>query len=93
VSVEEERVRARALLEATHSFPCDYPLTVIARSDEHVTGAIVEALMGMAVQHTTRASSGGKYLSHRFEVRAASADDVLALYARVRTVAGVVTII
>jgi putative lipoic acid-binding regulatory protein len=94
VSVQDEQARAhaRALLEATHTFPCDYSLRVIAENQDPVTRAIVEAVGG-TVRYTTQASSGGKYLSHRVEVRVASANDVLELYARVRAVAGVVTIL
>lgn len=87
--------RSKALLEATHQFPCAYSLTVIAFNSETVTvalkGAVAEGRE--SIEHQLRESSGGKYLSHRFSVPVAGADAVLELYALVRSVEGVVTIL
>ena len=87
--------RAKSLLEATHEFPCAYSLTVIAFNSETVTVALksVVAVGRESIEHQLRESSGGKYLSHRFSVPVAGADAVLELYALVRSVEGVVTIL
>jgi uncharacterized protein len=96
----EAKARARALLEATHAFPCEYFLMVIARSDESITERLVAAVN----QATTRAldatssdvilrpSAGGKYVSHRFSVQVEHAGEVLRLYEIVKGVEGVVTV-
>jgi putative lipoic acid-binding regulatory protein len=90
----EAEARARALLEATHQFPCDYALTVIAFNSETVTMALktVVASGRESVDHQVRESRAGKYLSHRFSVTVEGASAVLELYALVRAVEGVVTI-
>ena len=90
------RARALALLEATHQFPCAYELTVIAFNTEITTAALRGAVVvdgGDPVSHQMVESKAGKYLSHRFSVRVAGATDVLEIYARVRQVEGVVTIL
>jgi len=89
------RARALALLEATHQFPCAYELTVIAFNEETTTVALRGAVVvdGDPVSHQMVESKAGKYLSHRFSVRVAAAADVLEIYARVRQVEGVVTIL
>ncbi len=94
-----ERQRALALLEATHVFPVEYSISIIAVNTEAVavdvrvaveTG-LVEALPADA--YDLQPSKGGRYLSHRFRVPCQTAVDVLELYARVRMVTGVVTIL
>ena len=87
--------RAKALLEATHQFPCDYALTVIAFNSETVTIALKNAVATgrERLEHQTRESSGGKYLSHRFSVSVTEASAVLELYSVVRAIEGVVTIL
>jgi putative lipoic acid-binding regulatory protein len=98
VSDDEESARAIALLEANHQFPTDYALSVIAHSGDQITALIIQAAFeGDAAPapeaHTTRPSSGGKYLSHRLTIHCADAQQVLRVYARLRTVEGVVTIL
>jgi putative lipoic acid-binding regulatory protein len=96
VSEEEEaRARSLALLEATHQFPCDYTLTVIAFNDHPITSAVKAAVTEGGVDHSHQAieSKAGKYLSHRFAVKVTDASHVLAIYARVRSVDGVVTVL
>ncbi len=90
----DDPTRFRELLTATHVFPGSFPLSVITVNDD----AAVEALRA-AIGDTppdgwiTRQSSRGRYTSHRVLVHCESADDVLALYARVRLVRGVVTVL
>ena len=96
---EQDRARALALLQATHKFPVEYHISVIAVGTEEVrlnVRAAVEAGPHGAISddaYTCVPSSGGKYASHRFRVTCDSAEDVLELYARVRAVTGVITLL
>jgi putative lipoic acid-binding regulatory protein len=94
-SPEEDRARALALLEATHEFPCHYTLTVIAFNADPVTSAVKTAVTDGVADHSHQAieSKAGKYLSHRFAVKVNDASHVLEIYARIRSVDGVVTIL
>lgn len=97
--VDDDEKRAIDLLEANHTFPGDFSITVIALNSETVTAALLESVQeGFAAPledtaREIRSSSGGKYLSHRLRVPCASAADVIRLYARIRRVEGVVTML
>jgi putative lipoic acid-binding regulatory protein len=98
VSAEEERARAIALLEANHEFPTEYAFSVIARNADEVAALVLEAAFEVDAErppgaHETRPSSGGKYVSHRLTVRVVDAEHVLRIYARLRAVDGVMTIL
>lgn len=96
---DEERARARALLEATHRFPVEYHLSVIALATEEVVTALraaVDAGPGGPIppeSYSNVPSAGGKYISHRFRIMCGSAEEVLDLYARIRAVPGVITML
>lgn len=96
---EEARQRALALLEATHQFPCAYSVTVIAFNQETVTEAVRLAAYhpqsedDESAEYWSQESSAGKYRSHRIAVNVPDAASVLALYARLRAVEGVVTLL
>jgi putative lipoic acid-binding regulatory protein len=95
----EARRRAIELLEANHVFPDDISVSVIARNEEEVAARIlaaVDAVLGEPVAasaHERHPSSQGKYVSHRLNVRCASAEAVLDLFARLRAVDGVITVL
>ncbi len=97
--MDDERGRALALLEATHKFPVVYEMTVITFSRPEVFSALEAAVAtGLAAplgeaDHQMIPSRAGKYTSHRFRVPCAAAEDVLSLYARVKAVEGVVTLL
>ena len=97
--MNDDEKRSLDLLEANHSFPGEFPLTVIALNSEEVTIALVRSVEeGLPAPlpldaRETRLSSGGKYVSHRLRVPCAAAVDVIRLYARVRAVSGVVTVL
>ena len=90
---QDGRQRAIELLEANHTFPGDYRFQVIALGTEAVSAAVLAAAGVGPEADDTRASSAGKYLSHRVTVHVASAVEVLDLYARLRAVEGVVTVL
>jgi putative lipoic acid-binding regulatory protein len=99
MSTTEERARAIALLEANHAFPTDYALSVIARNADEVAARVVAAAFEDEVaerpagKHETLPSSGGKYVSHRLTIRCEDAEHVLRVYARLRAIEGVLTIL
>jgi putative lipoic acid-binding regulatory protein len=96
----EARKRAVDLLEAHHVFPGEFSLSAIALGTDAVTAAILKAASGSPTEsllsddaHEMVPSSGGKYISHRLRVFVQSAADVLDLFARLRAVEGVVTVL
>jgi putative lipoic acid-binding regulatory protein len=95
----EARRRAIELLEAEHDFPLDFWVAVIARHDEETAAAVLAAAAeGLGAPlgdeaHEQHPSAHGKYVSHRLKVPCASAEAVLGLYARLRAVDGVITIL
>jgi putative lipoic acid-binding regulatory protein len=98
LSTDEARQRAIDLLEANHVFPGEYGVSVVAVNAEPVTAAVLAAARDEAgelapVAHETRSSSGSKYLSHRLSLRVVDAEQVLRLYARLRAVEGVITVL
>jgi putative lipoic acid-binding regulatory protein len=94
----DEREKALALLAATHQFPVAYELSVITMSSSEVFEAIKAAAAdGLSEPlppdaHQMVPSKAGKYTSHRLRVPCATPEAVLELYARLRAVAGVVTL-
>lgn len=96
---EVARRRAIELLEANHDFPGPFSVSVIARNDAAVGDAIVAAAAAIDGRplsegaYTQKPSAQGKYVSHRLLVTCASADDVLALYKRLREIDGVITVL
>jgi putative lipoic acid-binding regulatory protein len=98
LSEAEKRARAIALLEANHAFPTDYSLSVIARNDEAVQELVLAAAFeetGERPQdaHEILPSSGGKYVSHRLTIRCTDAEHVLRIYARLRAIDGILSIL
>lgn len=91
--------RFRELLAASHTFPGPYLLSVITINEagavDALRGALAErhALLGDDATWTLTESRGGRYVSHRVTVRCESPDDVLALYATVRVLRGVMTVL
>jgi putative lipoic acid-binding regulatory protein len=98
---EAARARALALLEATHQFPCAYSVTIIAFNHETVTAAVRDAAYQAQAhgeasgggEYQSQESRAGKYRSHRIAVNVPDAASVLELYARLRAVEGVVTLL
>jgi putative lipoic acid-binding regulatory protein len=93
-----DRKRSLELLDANHVFPGDYSVSVIAMNDEKVTAAILAAVEqgGSPLTeggHELRPSAKGKYVSHRLTVRCQDAEGVLQLYACLRAVDGVITVL
>lgn len=95
-SPEQERLDDLEMIEACYVFPGDFPLAVIARNEQAVVDAVMAAVTadGREVRSQQRQeSSGGKYVSHRLEVRVGSATEAHALRARIRAIDGVRTVL
>jgi putative lipoic acid-binding regulatory protein len=94
-SPEAERKRDIELIEACHAFPGDFPLSVIARNDDGVVADIVATAtaVGPISAHERQPSKGGKYVSHRLQVRVGSASEAHALRAALRRLDGVMTVL
>lgn len=96
MTTNDETARAIALLEATHEFPCDYPITIIVRNEPKIVAEVrasAEDTLPTPLPDSACEvvpSSGGKYASIRLRVPCEDAAAVLALYARVRRVTGVI---
>jgi putative lipoic acid-binding regulatory protein len=92
---EESRARDVALLDACFRFPCHFSLSVIANNEESVTAAVIAAATvgGQApVDHQRQASTAGKYVSHRLEVRCTTAAEAHALRVKLRALPGVINV-
>jgi putative lipoic acid-binding regulatory protein len=95
----EARRRAIELLEANHTFPGDISVSVIARNDDEVAARVLAAANAALAEplpetaHERHPSAQGKYVSHRLNIPCASAEAVLDLFARLRAVDGVITVL
>jgi hypothetical protein len=96
---DEDRERALALLAATHQFPVEYSVSVITVNDDVVYSEL-RAAVGEGLPaplgddaYDKVLSKGGRYSSHRFKILCQAPEDVLALYARIRGVKGVITVL
>jgi putative lipoic acid-binding regulatory protein len=95
-SPEQERQQDLEMIEACYAFPGDFPLAVIARNEQPVADALVAAVTADGRElksHERQASSGGKYVSHRLEVRVGSAIEAYDLRASLRAIDGVKTVL
>jgi putative lipoic acid-binding regulatory protein len=95
-SPEQERQQDLEMIEACYAFPGDFPLAVIARNEQAVADALVAAVAAGGRElksHERQASSGGKYVSHRLEVRVGSAVEAYDLRASLRAIDGVKTVL
>lgn len=94
-----ERARYIKLLEDTHEFPGEYPLTVIILNQSSVRDAVRSAIdRGLPSPLPDAAleivsSRAARYLSLRFMVRLPDAAAVLALHERVKGIPGVVRVL
>ena len=83
------------LLEERHSFPCPYTFKVIGAADENFTARIVaqvrdELDLTEDPPFTLRSTKTGKHISISLEPNCQSAQQVLAVYARLSQADGLV---
>lgn len=85
------------LLESTHTFPCTYVVKVIGRSDRGFVGRVVAAVRDyleaeVDPPYRVKSTSAGRHVSVTLEPTVQTAWDVLALYGRIKDIAGVVLV-
>lgn len=84
-----EELRLLAVLDSTHQWPTIFAFKFIVPANK---GAELEALIPEADKKEVRPSSGGKYSAYTFHVPVGSGQEVLTIYARVRGIAGLVSL-
>ena len=83
------------LLTATHQFPGNYVFKVIGHRDDDFTARVV-AVVRAELQQTfdapyqTRETASGRHVSVTVEPWVDSPEQILAIYGRLKTVAGLV---
>jgi putative lipoic acid-binding regulatory protein len=86
-----------ALLEACFQFPSNFSVSVIARNEVAVAAAVLAEATAAGGEppaaHEVQPSKGGKYVSHRMDVRCANAHEAHALRLRLRAVPGVMSVL
>ncbi len=88
---------AQELLDAVHSFPCEFHIKVIGATENDFIGRVVAAVISAEVaetdiEYTSRETAGGRHTSVSINVLAQSSDHVMAIYGAIRTVDGVVMV-
>ena len=85
------------LLESVHSFPCEFTIKVIGRSEGDFVARVlasVRTTLGVLNDppHTLRETTGGRHVSLTLEPWMESAQHVLDVYAELRTTEGLVVL-
>lgn len=81
------------LLESAHAFPGPYQIKAIGSRDNdfaaRVLAAVLEELSGPSeIDHTIRETPNGRHAAVTLEITVQSAEQVRAIYARIREVEG-----
>ncbi len=85
----ESTEQARRLLNESHKWPTVFAFKFIVPSG---SGDALKALLPECIKMETRPSSAGKYHAFTFHVPVGSADEVLAIYSKVKSIAGVIAL-
>lgn len=91
-----DREAALALLEATHRFPSEHFFQIIVRQTEDDVAAVLDALAAHVAlpnldDRVVRVPSRkGTYVSLRLTLPCESAEAVLAVYARISEIPGII---
>lgn len=80
---------SKRLLNEHYKWPVVFAFKFIVPSAQ---GEELKALLPESVQLETRPSAAGKYHGYTFHIPVGSADEVLAIYARVRGINGVIAL-
>jgi uncharacterized protein len=81
------------LLDSNHPFPGTYQIKAIGTPEDDFVGRIVKAVGSELatpdeLRHTVRVTPNGRHVSLTLEMNVQSADQVRAIYARIREVKG-----
>lgn len=95
MDAEEKRNQSLELLNATHTFPCDFTIKVIGQAEDDFVMRVVDAVQavisaGAEIPNKTRMTPNGKHVSVTLEPRLSSAEEVLLIYDQLKSVSGVV---
>ncbi|MEQ9407963.1 MAG: DUF493 domain-containing protein [Fuerstiella sp.] len=86
------------LLEARHSFPCAYTFKIIGNAAENFTGRVIAHVrdeLGMEIDppYTLRSTKNGNHVAITMEPECVSPQQVLAIYARLMGMDGLVMLL
>ena len=86
------------LLEASHTFPGPYMFKVIGRVENGFVARVIAAVREVLAEPVDppfriRQASGGRHVSVTLEPTVQSAEQVLAVYRRVRSTVGLVVLL
>ena len=89
-----DNVPSQDLLESTHPFPGTYQIKAIGAADDDFVGRVVAAAASELatpgeLDHSVRVTPNGKHVSLTLEMNVQNADQVRAIYAKLRNVKGV----
>ena len=95
---EDKRQQSLDLLNNTHTFPCPVMVKVIGNNDEGFISEIVKAIraelnLKFDPPIRTREAKNGKHISITIEPRFLNAEEVLAVYASITNIDGVVMVL
>ncbi len=90
--------RARELLDDTHAFPCDYIIKAIGQTRSDFAERIVQAARrGLGrdadVRCSLRHTPNRRHVAITLELAVRSPDEVLAVYAQIKTVKGLMVLL
>ena len=87
-----DREASLDLLNATHQFPCAFIIKVIGVDQNDFVSRVVDTLLHFdpEVTYQTRSTPNGKHVAVTLEPQLQSAEQVLLVYERMRSVEGVV---
>ncbi len=96
--MDEKREQSIELLNQTHTFPCPVMIKVIGIQTDDFISRVVQAVraelnLRFDPPIRTREAKGGKHIAVTLEPRFLKAEEVLDVYARIRTLDGVVMIL
>jgi putative lipoic acid-binding regulatory protein len=81
------------LLESVHPFPGTYQIKAIGMAEDDFVGRVVEAVVSelatpSELDHSVRITPGGRHVALTLEMTVQDAEQVRAIYARIRDVKG-----
>jgi putative lipoic acid-binding regulatory protein len=85
------------LLESNHLFPGTFQIKAIGQAEDDFEGRVVAAVQEELavpgdVDHSVRTTRGGRHIALTLDVNVQSAQQVLAIYARIREVRGLMVL-
>ena len=81
------------LLESTHSFPCQYQIKAIGRTEGDFVSQALAAVVGelasaLELDYTIRSTQGGRHVALTLDITVQNAEQVRSIYAKLHEVKG-----